>query len=179
VLYKFYQKEETIMISRITNSVLAGIFLVLLLSTTVLAADKQLYGTWRLVSFKRTVLATGETTESFGKSPHGYINYDRDGRFLVMWVSEKRPKPTDLAKITDQERIELFKTMFAYGGTYTYDGKTLKQHIDISWNENFTGTDSDREVKFEGNRLIITTPATPGAIDGKLHIAVMTWERVH
>jgi Lipocalin-like domain len=76
-------------------------FLGAMKSTTVLAADEQLYGTWRLVSFTRTVLATRETTDIFGKSPRGFINYGRDGRVLVVFVSDKRPKPADLAKMMD------------------------------------------------------------------------------
>jgi hypothetical protein len=166
------------MISRRTNSLLAGFFLVLLISTTVLAGDEQLYGTWRLVSFTRTVLATGETTDIFGKSPHGFISYARDGRMFFLAVSDNRPKPADLAKMTDQERVELFKSMYAYGGTYTYDGKTITHHVDISWNENWTGTDVVREVKVDGNRLSVSTVPAPSAIDGKLVTAVLTFERV-
>jgi hypothetical protein len=60
---------------------------------------------------------------------------------LVLFVSDQRPKPPDLAKMSDQERVDLFKTMYAYGGTYTYDGKTITHHIDVSWNETWTGTD--------------------------------------
>jgi len=159
-------------------SFLAGFFLVLLISTTILAADEQFYGTWRLVSFTRTVLATGETTDIYGKSPRGFINYGRDGRMLVLIVSDKRPKPPDLAKMTDQERVELFKTTIAYGGTYTYDGKTITHHVDISWNENWTGTDVVREVKFDGNKLMLSTRPAPASTDGKLVTAVLTWERV-
>jgi hypothetical protein len=166
------------MISRKINSLLAGFFLVLLISTTVLAADEQLYGTWRLVSFTTTVLATGETTDIFGKSPRGFINYGRDGRMLVLIVSDKRPKPADLVKMTDQEGVGLLKTMIAYGGTYTYDGKTVTHHVDISWNQNWTGTDVVREVKFDGNRLTLRTVPAPSPLDGKLLTAVLTWERV-
>ena len=166
------------MISRKTNSLLAGFFLVLLISATALAADEQLYGTWRLVSFTGTVVATGETMDIFGKSPHGFINYGRDGRMLVLIVSDKRPKPADLAKMTDQEGVGLFKTMLAYGGTYTYDGKTVTHHIDISWNENWTRTDAVREVKLDGNKLILSTVPTPSPVDGRLGIGVLTWERV-
>jgi hypothetical protein len=61
-------------------------------------------------------VATGETTEIHGKSPHGYLNYGRDGRFIVLVVADKQPKPTDLAKLTDKERVELFKSMYAYMG---------------------------------------------------------------
>jgi hypothetical protein len=166
------------MVSRKISSLLAGSFLVLLISTTVLAADEQLYGTWRLVSFTATVLATGETTDIFGKAPHGFLNYGRDGRMLALIVSAKRPKPADVAKMTDQDRVALFKSTIAYGGTYTYDGKTVTHHVDISWNESLTGTDAVREVKFDGNRLTLSTGPTPSPEDGKLLTAVLTWERV-
>jgi hypothetical protein len=152
--------------------------LIFLVSSSAKAGNEELYGTWRIVSNKRMVLATGETMDTFGKSPKGFINYGRDGRMFVLIVKDNRPKPPDLAKMTDQERVELFKTMIAYGGTYTYDGKTVTHHIDISWNENWTDTDSVREVKFEGNKLILSTHPHTDPIDGKITTAVVTWERV-
>jgi len=152
--------------------------LLFLISSAAKAGNEELYGTWRLVSYRRTVLATGETTDIFGKSPKGFINYGADGRVLVLFVSDQRPKPPDPAKMTDQERIDLFKTMYAYGGTYTYDGKTVTHHIDVSWNESWTGTNVVREVKLEGNRLILKTVPAPSALDGKLRTSVLIWERV-
>jgi len=152
--------------------------LIFLISSNTKAGNEELYGTWRLVSFKRTVLATGESTDLFGKSPRGFLNYGRDGRVLVLMVSDMRPKPSDLAKMTDQERVELFKTTIAYGGTYTYDGKVVTHHVDISWNENWTDTDVVREVKFDGNKLMLSTRPAPGVTDGKLVTGVLTWERV-
>jgi len=166
------------MISQKAVWFLIGVYLFLVTSTTAVAGDEQLYGTWRLVSCGRTVLGTGETMDLYGKSPQGFINYGRDGRVLVLIVSDKRPKPADLAKMTDQERVELFKTTIAYGGTYSYDGKAIRHHVDISWNENWTGTDLVREVKFDGNRLILSTVPAPASQDGKLVTAVLTWERV-
>jgi hypothetical protein len=154
-----------------------GISIFLSLSS-VNAGNEELYGTWRLVSNKRMIVATGETMDAFGKVPKGFITYGRDGRMSVLIISDNRPKPTDLAKMTDQERIVLFKTMIAYGGTYTYDGKKVVHHIDISWNENWTGTDSEREVKIEGNKLILSTHPHTDPIDGKITTAVVTWERV-
>lgn len=152
--------------------------LIFLISSNVKAGNEELYGTWRLVTFTRTVLATGETTDIYGKSPRGFINYGRDGRMLVLIISDKRPKPPDLAKMTDQERVELFKTTIAYGGTYTYDGKTVTHHVDISWNENWTDTDVVREVKFDGNKLMLRTRPAPASQDGKVVTSVLTWERV-
>jgi hypothetical protein len=139
---------------------------------------EELYGTWRLVSNTREVLATGEIIDVFGKSPRGFLIYGRDGRMSVLVVGEKRPKPKDLGKVTDQERIELFKTCLAYGGTFTFDGKTVTHHIDISWNETWTGTDGVRDVRVEGNKLILTSRPGPDFLDGKVSKAVVTWERV-
>jgi Lipocalin-like domain len=56
--------------------------------------------------------------------------------------------------MTDQERAELFRTMIADAGTYAFDGKNLECHLDVSWNQAWTGTDIQRHVTFEGRRLI-------------------------
>lgn len=68
--------------------------------------------------------------------------------------------------------------MIAYSGKYTFDGKTLKTRVDISWNENRTGTEQVRFVKFDGNRVILSKIPTPGVINGELVTAVLTWERI-
>ena len=36
------------------------------------------------------------------------MNYGRDGRMMSLIVKDERPRPADLAKMTDQERAELF-----------------------------------------------------------------------
>ena len=163
--------------ARMATTFITVLILTLSISTTALAAD-ELFGTWRLVSFQRTIADTGEKKDSFGNSPQGLIIYGRDGRMLVLMVSDKRPKPSDLAKVTDQERLDLFKTMLAYGGTYTFDGKTIKHQVEVSWNGNWSGTEQVRLVKFAGNRLIMSTMPSIGSLDGKLGSAVLTWERV-
>jgi hypothetical protein len=152
--------------------------LALLASVEAWAGDEELYGTWRLVSYTRTVVATGETTDIFGKTPHGFINYGRDGRMIVIIVKDERPTPTDLATMTDQERANLFKTMTAYGGTYTFDGATITHHVDISWNQIFTGTDQLRNIKLDGRTVVLSTNPQPSSIDGKVSVSVLTWEKV-
>jgi hypothetical protein len=165
------------MTPRKTISLLMGLVLVLFISASVLAAD-ELYGTWRLVSWKRTIVTTGETTDVFGKSPKGSIIFGRDGRALALFTSDKRPNVPDAAKMTDQDRVELYKTMIAWAGTYTFDGKTLKIRMDVSWNESWNGTEQKRLVKFEGKRMIMSTEPAPGALDGKLRTSVFVWEKV-
>jgi hypothetical protein len=138
----------------------------------------QLVGMYRLISFTRTVAATGETTDIFGKAPQGYITYGRDGRMMVLFVKGERLKPHDLATMTDQERVDLFKTMYAYSGTYDFDGEKVTHHIDVSWNGNWTGTDQVRSVKFDGRKVVLTTMPAPSPIDGKVTVSVLTWEKV-
>ena len=158
-------------------SLLMGLLLALFVSATALAAD-ELYGTWRLVSFKRTMVNTGETTDMFGKSPKGYISFGRDGRVFALLTSDYRPNVPDVTKMTDQDRVELYKTLIAYAGTYTFDGKAIKVRVDVSWNESWNGTEQIRHVKVEGKRLIISTEPAIGALDGKLRTSVYTWEKV-
>ena len=125
--------------------------LVVLMSISVWAAgEEDLYGTWRLVSYYQEIQATGEKIDIFGKAPIGFLSYSRDGRMSAILAKEGRPKPADLTKVTDAERVELFKTVIAYAGTFKFDGKTVTHHLDISWNETWTGTAQVRNVRLEG-----------------------------
>ena len=65
------------------------------------AGSEELYGTWRLVSFVSQFVATGEKVDNFGKAPRGFLSYGRDGRMSAILVKDERPKPTDLAKVTN------------------------------------------------------------------------------
>ena len=38
-------------------------------------------------------------------------------------------------------RVKLYQTMTACAGTYTLERDRVTHHVDISWNENWTGTD--------------------------------------
>ena len=100
-------------------SLLMGLVLVLFVSASALAAD-EIFGTWRLVSWKRTIVATGETSDLMGKAPKGYVIYGRDGRFVSVIVNDVRPNVPDVTKMTDKDRVALYNTIIAYAGTYTF-----------------------------------------------------------
>jgi hypothetical protein len=136
------------------------------------AQAESLYGTCQLLSNTRELVATGERVDIFGQAPQGFITYGRAGRMSAIIVGDNRPKPPDLAKLTDQERAELFRTMAAYAGTF----KVL-HHVDVSWNANWTGSVQVRSFRQEGRQLIITSGPQIGP-DGREVIAVLTWEKV-
>ena len=147
-------------------------------SSALATEDEKLYGTWRLVSDVRQDVETGALTDNFGKHPRGFLTYGKDGRMTVIEVAEQRPMPTDLAKLADSDRAALFKTLLAYAGTFSFDGEVVIHHVDISWNNIWTGTNQVRNVRLEGRKLYITTNAQPSTIDGKLSVGILTWEKV-
>jgi len=138
----------------------------------------RLIGTWRLRSFTQNILETGEKIDVFGTSPQGFINYGRDGRMIVLMVSDTRPRVTDLAQLTDTGRAELFRTMVAYAGTYTAGDGEITHHLDISWNQIFTGADQVRNISLTDDVLIMSTNQQPRSQDGRLAVSVMTWEKL-
>jgi hypothetical protein len=155
------------------------VLLVVLTSISAYAAETEdLYGTWRLVSYTQEILATGEKINIFGAAPRGFLHYSRDGRMSVILVKDQRPKPTDLTKMTNEERVELFLTCIAYGGTFKFDGKTVTHYVDISWNESWAGTAQVRNVRIEGRKLYISTNPMPRPEDGKITIGALVFEKV-
>jgi hypothetical protein len=147
--------------------------------TTKPQPSQKMSGTYRLVSSTRTLVDTGRVIDSFGKDPAGYIMYGEDGRMMVLIVRSDRPKPTH-EDMTDQQRADLFRSMAAYAGRYTFDGKRIVHHIDISWNEILTGTDVVREVEVEngGKRLVYRSGPGPSPSDGTISMGKLVWEKV-
>src|SRR5215469_8712805 len=139
--------------------------------------ENPLFGTWKLESLIYEAIASGQRSRPFGDHPCGYLSYSPDGRMYAIGAAEDRPKPRDLVP-TDEERVKLHETVFAYAGTYTVDGEKVIHHVDISWNQCWTGTDLVRFYKLNDNILTITTAPAPGAIDGEEGKFILVWEKV-
>jgi hypothetical protein len=142
-----------------------------------LASENPIIGTWKLQSLVYEATAAGQRSSPFGDHPVGYLSYSSDGRMYAICVVEDRQKPRDLIP-TDEEKVKLQETIFAYGGTYTVDGEKVIHHVDISWNQSWTGTDLVRFYKLNDNILTITTASAPGAIDGEEGKFILVWEKV-
>jgi len=161
---------------KVTVALVVGLCSYAALSSAVGAAEDEIYGSYKLISSSRKLLDSGQV-ETFPKE-QGYITYGRDGRMQVLIVRGNRPKAESVEKLTDQQRTELFRSLTAYGGTYKFDGKSVEHHIDISWNEVWTGTTQIRDVKKEGDRVILTTRPAPFAADGKMSVVTLEWEKL-
>jgi hypothetical protein len=141
------------------------------------AAENPILGTWKLRSLVYEAAATGQRSRPFGDHPDGYLSYSPDGRMYAIGVAEDRPKPRDLVA-TDEEKVKLQGSMFAYAGTYTAEGEKVVHHVDVSWNQSRTGTDLVRFYKLDGNTLTITTARARSAIDGEEGEFILVWDKV-
>jgi hypothetical protein len=138
---------------------------------------QRLLGTWKLVAAVREDLPSGTKTDFLGPSPIGYLNYAPDGRMLVLNGGRGRRKPAG-ASATPNEAEALFRSMTSYGGTYTIDGNEITHHVDISWNESWTGTEQKRIARFDGNRAYLSTAPSVDPITGTFSVRTMTWEKL-
>jgi hypothetical protein len=149
----------------------------MLASTDVWAGDNPLIGTWALKSFVFEISGSGDRFYPLGQNAHGYISYSADGRMYTIQTVANRIKPRGLVP-TDEERAKLEESMIAYAGTYTSDNGKLVHHVDISWNEAWTGTDQDRFYTVDGNTLTIKTPPLKNPVDGREGVGILVWEKI-
>ena len=130
-----------------------------------------------LVSAVREEIPSGARTDLFGAKPQGVLHYSPEGRMLALIAHGDR-KAAAGSRATPAEAEALYRSMLSYGGAYTVAGDVVTHHVDISWNEKFTGGEQKRHYKLEGNRLVLSTPQSPDPIDGKMSVRRMTWRKV-
>src|SRR5579862_940141 len=159
---------------------LIGLFLLVLPSQSS-AGDEEIWGTYNLVSATNKFLDTSNVVSAFGEQPRGSITYGKEGRMLVLITYGGRIKPPDVLKTSIEERDALYRSMLAYGGTYTYNGSRIEHHVDLSWDETRVGTTVIRNVTRDGDRLTyVTEPFATRSQEnlGRMVIQTLVWERV-
>jgi Lipocalin-like domain len=135
-----------------------------------------LAGIWKLRAYARRFLDTGEIKTDM--LPHAYIMYSPGGHMMSITVEENRQPPAGTV-VTDAECVSLYKSIVsAYAGTYEVRDGRVTHHVEMSWNELWTGTDQVRRYAVNGDTLTLeTTPRTSGA-DAREFINTLTWRRV-
>ena len=78
----------------------------------------------------------------------------------------------------DEEGVELLGTMVAYAGTFTLDREKVVHHIDVSWNQAWTGKDQVGFYKLDGDILTITTAPYKSYHDGREGRSILMWKKV-
>lgn len=135
--------------------------------------DEKLVGTWKLVS-ACSLTSKGERNETpYGVGPAGFLTYTEEGRVTSL-ISYGGRKLLSVGA-TPEEQAEAFNTFLAYTGRYTLSGDKVTHHIEISSIQNYVGKDLVRNIKFDGNQLVLITP--PTMVNGKIQAMELTWQR--
>jgi hypothetical protein len=114
----------------------------------------------------------------FGEHPAGYLIFTKGGHFMWTGFKDQRPKPA-AAEPTDAERLAMFKTMYAYDGTYKVEGGKIIDDVEVAWNEGWVGTKFILD-KYDVSDKTLTTVSAPfkSAIDGTEAVVTITYDRV-
>lgn len=83
------------------------------------------------------------------------------------------------SRATDAERIALFKTMYAYNGTYKVEGVKIIDSVEGAWNEGWVGTKFNID-RYEVSDKTLTMVSAPfkATMDGAEMVVTTTYERV-
>ena len=134
-----------------------------------------LLGSWRMTSWMTRDVATGERKEALGEQPQGSVVYTPERvTFLIIRNNRKRP---ERLPPSDEDKIALFDTMFAYSGSYTVEPDRVVHHVDMSWNEAWSGTEQVRFCNVDEDTLTYTSAPAPNPFDGREVVHEVTYVR--
>jgi hypothetical protein len=104
-------------------------------------------------------------------------SYTRDGRVMVLVLRRDRIKPAALVP-TNEEKIALYDSMFAYAGTFTIDSDKVVHRIDMSWNEVWAGTSQIRFYELRDDILTYVSAPAKNPMTGRDCVHTVIFRRV-
>ena len=144
------------------------------MSESLPATTEKLIGSWKLIGVSSTTSTGDKIGAPYGENPSGILTYTVDGRMSSV-ISYGGRKPLPPAGGSTEDLAEAFKTFFAYAGLFTLREDEVVHHIEVSSIQNHVGRDLIRRIKFEGDRITLTTP--PGPVNGKIQTVELVWQR--
>jgi len=125
----------------------------------------DIIGTWRLVGAVARDAAGNALAAPFGPLAMGRVVFNADGRMMAV-LCDGRPSLPDGTT----------RDYASYCGNYTFDGSRLVTRVDAASDPARIGTDQVRDVRFDGQYMILRPPPRPGA--GGPEQREITWERI-
>jgi hypothetical protein len=171
-LRKSTRIQEATLLNMIGKTAMA--FGVAAMIATTASADERhpLVGNWKLVSWQ-VIGEDGKPQDVFGTAPSGYLVLTPQGRSIVLTTASGRKPGTDEAA-----RAALQKSMLSYSGRYRVEGDDFITTVDVSWNEEWNGTEQRRHYRIEGDKLFIESAPAPSMVfPGKTDFRRIIWVR--
>lgn len=97
-------------------------------------------------------------------------------RVIFFILRNNRRRPDGLLP-SREEKIALFDTMFAYSGSYTVEPDRIVHHVDMSWNEAWSGTEQIRFCNVDGDTLTYASAPGLNPFDGREVVHEVTYVR--
>jgi hypothetical protein len=96
-----------------------------------------------------------------------------EGRSIVLTTAAGRKPGTD-----DAARAALQKSMLSYSGYYRVEGGDFITTVEVSWNEEWNGTEQRRHYRIEDDKLFIESAPAPSIVfPGKTDFRRIVWVR--
>lgn len=109
---------------------------------------RSIVGTWALVRGTAVDLAGDRAPPPYGgEKAMGRVTFNADGRMMAVLCDGRTALPVG----TDRQYA-------SYCGNYTFDGKRLVTRVDATSDRERLGTDQVRDVRFEGDLMILRPP---------------------
>ena len=124
---------------------------------------QRLIGIWRLVEVRARDPEGRPVASEFGRAPMGTVQFGPER--MMAALGDSRPPAAG-------------ETGFwvAYTGVWRLEGSTLATRVDAAHPANRIGTDQVRQVRWEGERVVLSPP--PRMVRGVMHHLELAWEKV-
>jgi len=139
-------------------------------------AEDAIVGTWRLVSFTEENIQTKAMTYPLGQKANAFVIYGADGYVSTIFTAGDR-KPPASAQATDEEALQLYRSMVAFAGRYEVEGNKLLYHPLTSWNEAWNGVTQTRLWAVDEDRLQVKSVPVTSTLTGTETVFSLLWER--
>lgn len=127
---------------------------------------KDLTGTWKLVH-ATSVSSDGQPMPPpyGGEDAMGRVVLNSQGRMMAVLIDGRVKLP-----------VGETREYTSYCGSYTYDGVELVTRVDAASDPARLDTDQVRQVRFEGDIMILRPPARPK--DGMIEERELRWQKI-
>ena len=126
---------------------------------------RSIVGTWRLVGAAAQDENGRQLPAPYSGTGMGRVMFSADGRMMSV-VCDGRPALPAGAQ----------REYSSYCGNYTFDGGRLVTKVDAASDPGRIGSEQVREVRFEGDRMVLRPPPRQSA--GRTEQRELTWERI-
>ena len=122
-----------------------------------------LIGIWRLVEVRARDPEGRPVASEYGPAPIGTVQFGPER--MMAALGDSRPAAAGESRF-----------WVAYTGAWTFDGQVLTTRVDAAHPANRTGSDQVRQVRWEGERIVLSPPAR--MVQGVMTQLELAWEKV-